>query len=273
MNEYNRHNMKINPSDFQHPVDKKATQLIKNQDAFKKALQFVSKNSLERLLACIYRSSMGQLTPKTAPHIFKMLEEACDMFDVSVMPEVFIQRMYSTEISMIGIETPMILISTELLKQIDNQMLWGLLASKIAGVKNGFSEISFVEWMCNAVGLLPITITQPLNVLFQNWHKYLQYTYDRANLVAVGDFNVTMCGILAGTAPMNVLKNMDFKNPECGYMKQCREFLEKTGHWTETARDYQAFAGADVYYAARYMNLYQFAHGDYYDIVEDFLED
>lgn len=273
MNKYNTYNIKINPSNFQHPIDKKTTQLIMGQDAFKKALQFISKNSLERQLACIYRSSMAKLTPETAPHIFKMLEEACEMFGVDLMPEVYIQRIYSTEISMLGIETPMILLSTELLKQLDEQMLWGLLASEVSEIRNGFNEIRFVEWICNSTGLLPITITKPLNVLFQNWHKYLRYTYDRANLIATGDFNVTMCSILAGEAPMYVLKKMNFEDPECEYMKQSREFLEKTGHWTEVVRDYKAFADAGVYYAARYMNLYQFAHGDYYDIVEDFQEE
>ena len=273
MNKYNTQNMKIDPACFQHPVDKKTTQLLIGQDAFKKALQFISKNSLERQLACIYRSSMAQLTPETAPHIFEMLEEACEMFEADVMPEVYIQRTYSTEISMLGIETPLILLSTELLKQLDDRMLWGLLASEVSGIRNSFSEIRFVEWICNSTGLLPVTITNPLKALFQNWHKYLQYTCDRANLIATGDLNLTMCSILAGEAPMHVLKKMDFNDPECDYMKQSREFLEKTGHWTETVRDYKAFADDGVYYASRYMNLYQFAHNDYYDIVEDFLED
>lgn len=246
-NQYNVHNMRLNPADFQHPADKKVSQMIVSQNAFQKALEYISKNSLERQLACIYRSSMARLTPRTAPKLHRMMEEACQMFGVKVMPEIYLQRSYSLLTTMLGIEQPMILISTELLKQPDERMQWGLIASEISGIRNGFNEIRFVEWMCNASGLVPAVISQPLGILFQNWHKYLQFSYDRGTLVSIGDFNVTMCAILAGEAPMEILKKIDFSNPGCSYMKQSREFLERTGHWTEKARDYKAFADAGIY--------------------------
>lgn len=272
MNQYNVHNMMLDPANFQHPADKKVSQLIVSQTAFQKALEYISKNSLERQLSCIYRSSMAQLTPGIAPKLYRMVEEACQMFGAKVAPEIYLQRSYSPFVTMLGIEQPMILVSTELLRQLDEQMQWGLIASKISGIRNGFNEIRFVEWMCNASGLVPALISQPLDILFQNWHKYLQFSYDRGALVATGNFNATMCMILAGQAPMEILKKMDFSNPGCSYMKQSREFLERTGHWTEKIRDCKAFSDAGVYYAARYMNLYQFMQEEYYDLIEDFME-
>lgn len=273
MNQYNVHNMMLDPANFQHPADKKVSQLIVSQTAFQKALEYISKNSLERQLSCIYRSSMAQMTPGIAPKLYRMVEEACQMFGAKVAPEIYLQRSYSPFVTMLGIEQPMILVSTELLRQLDEQMQWGLIASKISGIRNGFNEIRFVEWMCNASGLVPALISQPLDILFQNWHKYLQFSYDRGALVATGNFNATMCIILASQAPMEILKKMDFSNPRCSYMKQSREFLERTGHWTEKIRDYKSFSDAGVYYAARYMNLYQFMQEEYYDLIEDFMEE
>lgn len=273
MNQYNVHNIRIVPADFQHPADRRVSQLLLSQPAFKKALEYISKNSLERMLACIYRSSMAQLTPKTAPKICRMLEEACEMFGVDTMPEVFLERRYLTAVEMIGIEKPMILISTELLRQMDERQQWGMIASEVSGIPNGFGEIKFVEWLCSSSGLVPFQISQPLGMFFQNWHKYLQFSYDRGTLIALGDFNEAMRSILTGEVPAEILKKMEFNDPECDYMKQSREFLEKTGHWTEKVRDYKAIVEAGVYYAARYMNLYQFAHSEYYDLVEDFWEE
>lgn len=272
MNRYNIHNIVLNPADFQYPADRKVSQLILSQPAFQKALGSVSKNSLERQLACIYRSSMAQLTPKIAPKIHTMLEEACGMFGVEVMPEVFLQRTYTLSVTMLGIEKPMLLISTELLRQLDEQMQWGVIASQVSGIRNGFSEIRFVEWLCNSSGLVPGTVSQPLDMLFRNWHKYLQFSYDRATFIAIGDFNAAMCCILAGEAPMEILKKVNFNDPGCDYMKQSREFLERTGHWTDRVRDVKAVTDRGGFYAARYMNLFQFAKEDYYDLVEGFWE-
>ena len=133
------------------------------------------------------------------------------------MPEVFPQRTYAVSVTMLGVEKPMILISTELLRQLDEQMQWGLIASQILGIRNGFSEIRFVEWLCNSSGLVPISVSQPLDMLFRNWHKYLQFSYDRATLIAIGNFNTAMCCILAGEAPMEVLRKMNFNDTGCDY--------------------------------------------------------
>lgn len=273
MNEYNVHNMKINPAEFQHPIDKKATELVMGQDAFRKALQFISKNSVERQMLCLYRATYAQLTPRNAPCIFQMIEEACEMFGTKKRPEVYLHRTYFLDVTTKGVDTPVILLSTELLRQLDDRMLWGILAAEIAGIRGGYCEINMVDWLCSFTGLLPAIITGPLKTGIEKWRKYYQYSYDRANLIATGSLNLTMRSILAGQAPAHILENMNFEDPECDYMKQTREFLSKTGHWTELMRDYTAFMGAETYPAARYMDLYQFAHKEYYDIVEDYLED
>ncbi len=273
MNQYNIHNIKINPADFQHPMDKNATRLIQSSAAFRKCLEFISKQSLEKQMQCIYRSSLAQLTPKTAPGICRMAEEACEMFGAETVPELFLQRSYTTAVTMMGIEKPLILLSTELLKDIKEEMLWGLIAAEISGIRNGFGEIRFAEWLCDSAGIIPAVISRPLSKLFKEWHKYLQFSHDRAALIAIGDFNKTMCAVLAGEIPMEILMRMDFSDPNCSYMKQSREFLENKGHWTETLRDIKAFSNEGVFYAARYVNLYQFMKNEYWDITEDFMEE
>lgn len=271
MEQYNVNHMRIDAHSFQHPVDRAIVEKIQGMQAFSKALQFISKNSIEKMLGGLYRSSMAQVTPQASPVLFAMLKEAAGLFGVSVMPDIFLVRDYSMMALLAGIEKPIILFSTELLKNLPEDVLWGLIASEMSGIANGFCQIKFVEWMCNSsMGIFPDVITQPLAVAFQNWHKYAQYSFDRAALIATGNFNTAMQIMLAGEAPRETLAALEFDNPGCAYMGQCREFLEDDGRLIKIAKNCNAVFSNTSYYASRYLELFQFYQSEYYDLVEEY---
>jgi len=273
MGEYNKYHIKISPREFQHSGDKAVSEKIMDMEAFKKALEFVSKNSIEKQFGCICRSSMAQVTSRVSPALFQMVEEASEMFGAPVLPDIFLVRSYRMMLIMVGVKTPLILISTKLLEEISEMALWGIMASEISGMNSGFCQIKLIEYLCNFFsGLLPGTVVQPLSMAFQNWHKYAQYSFDRANLIATGDMDVTMQGVLAGEAPRKVLEGMAFHNPNCGYMKQSREFLKNEGTAMEKLRDYKAVFAKQAFYGSRYLELFRFYQSQYYDLVEDFMD-
>lgn len=273
MNHYNVNHIKINPQIFQHPADRAMTEKIVNMQAFQKALQFISKNSIEKQMGGVYRSSVAQLTPHVSPVIFEMLQEAAEMFEVPVIPDIFLIREYSMMMTMIGIEKPMILVSTEFLENLSEKTLWGILASEVSGIKNGFCEIKLVEWLCNSsIGILPDVLAQSLMVVFRNWHKYAQYSFDRAALIATGNFNTAMQLVLTGGAPKEVLESVRFDDPNCEYMKQCREFLENDDKATKMVRNSKALFSDFPFCASRYLELFQFYQSQYYDLIEDYLD-
>lgn len=194
------------------------------------------------------------------------------MFGVEAEPELFLERVYPLIMRVEGINHPQIIMSTELLKHIDEQGLWGLIASEAAGIRNGYCEITFVEKLCKS-GLIPDVLAVPLRSLFSIWHKYAQFSFDRAALIATGDFNATMRAVMAGEAPKNILDNIDFSDPDCAYMRQAREFLQQTDGITTVFRTAKAISGEWIFYASRYMDLFNFYRSEYFDIMEDYEED
>ena len=78
--------------------------------------------------------------------------------------------------------------------------------------------------------------------------------------------------ILTGEAPQEVLETIEFGNPNCEYMKQCREFLENDDKAVKTVRDSKALFSNQSFYASRYLELFQFYQTQYYDLIEDFLD-
>lgn len=270
MGKYNTRNQKISPSRFQYPADKTVTEKILKLPAFKSAMQFVSKNSIERELSILYHSSLAQITREASPMIHQMVDEAMEMFGIEVRPEVFLQRAYPMTMQIQGAERPMIIISSQLLERVSEECLWGMLASQVAGIGTGFCEIKFIQWLCSSsAGIIPDSIALPLRGLFSVWHKTAEYTFDRANLIAAEDFNVTMQAVLLGEAPPEVLRTIPFADPNCEYMKQCREYLQNENFLLDKMRDFHVLTSETLAYAARYMSLFQFYNGEYQDLREE----
>ncbi len=271
MGRYNRNGIRIAPAAYQHPADRAASDAVKKSEAFRRALGYISKIGVEKQMQGLYRACYAQVTPSVSPAIHEMLREAQEMFDVPVVPEVFLVRQYPMQVLLTGVRQPVLTISTELLRQMDEDMLWGLLASEMAGIKAGFGEIKLIEWLCSTAGaLLPVGMAAPLAVLLQNWHRYAQYTFDRSTLIATGDFNKCMTFILLGEAPAGVLGNINFLDPNNPYMRQSRAFLEEPDLVANTVRRTNAVLTGTAFYAARYMELFRFYQSDYQDIIEDY---
>ena len=272
MNQYNVRNIRIDPSVFQHPMDKQATQSVQSNQAFQKALKWISENSVERVVRQLNHSSRARVTPSVSPKLTRMIAEGCEMFGVGTEPELYLDRSYQLSMRAQGIKQPQIVMSTEFLKHLDERELWGMIACVTAGIRSGYCEITFVEELCKC-GLLPDILVIPLTSLFNVWHKYAQFSFDRAALIATGDFNVTMRAIMAGEAPKNILANVNFSDPDCAYMKQAREFLQQTDGVTSIARTAKAMSGDGIFYVSRYIDLFHFYQSEYYDIMDEYGED
>ncbi len=271
MPQYNKHNLRVDPSVFQHPAEKAASDLLRKAGAFQKAMAFISENSLETVMYSYNRSTLAEITAEVSPTIDNMLSEAEEMFGVDCRMTIFMERRYEMTAMLSGIKKPYLVISSELLKQTDDETLWGLLASEVAGIKSGFNTIKFVEKMCAVPNsLISPVISAPLKLMFMNWHKYAEYSFDRANLLATGDLNVTMRGILLGETPQEALKEIDFTDPDNTYMRQCREFLSKKDKVMDKARDTKAILSSCLYYASRYVALFKFYQSDFFDIIEEY---
>ena len=271
MGRYNQKNIHIDPSVYQHPADRTASDAVRKSEAFQKSLGLISRFGIEKEIHGLYRACCAQITPSVSPAIHEMLKEAQEMFDVPVIPDIFLERTYQMRVLLTGVERPVVTVSSELLRQMDEPMLWGLMASEMAAVKAGFGEIKLIEWLCSTAGpLLPAGIAASLKVLLKNWHRYAQYTYDRTTLIAGGDFNRAVRFMLLGEAPAGVLDKMDFLDPNNRYMKQCRSFLSEKDLVANTVRGAGAVLSGGDFYASRYMELFRFYHSDYQDLIEEF---
>lgn len=273
MSLYNVHHLHIDPKVFQHPSDKAISDKIQNNSAFSTALDFINKNGLERMLYSLYYSSFIHITERTGPELVTMCQEAADMFGLEKTPELFLSRSYDLFGRVMGTTKPVLLYSTEFIHLLDGVSLFGALACNVAATRTGYSQIRTIDQLVSEFGsFLPPIVTLSLRELLKQWRKTAQYTADRATLLAVGDFNLAMQVILSGEIPMNVLKKIDFADPNCSYMKQCLEFEADKGKVTNAMRTLNKISTSGAMYASRYLELYDFYHHEYDDLMEDYAQ-
>lgn len=273
MNKYNKQNLHIDPMTFQHPKNTAlGNQLVEN-NAFKKVLEFISKNSIERSLRGLYLSSFLKATASTAPNLIRMRDEACELFGVEKKPEIFLYRDYSAVTTLKGIDNPMILMSTELINVMSEQALWGIVASSVSAIRTDYCSIRMVEETLSFVKMLvPDLFVSALSELITRWRASAQFSFDRAALMATGEFNIAMQGILAGEMPRKILENIDFSDPDCGYMKQCLRYFSDQGFAMKVARSADTVLEGTAPYASRYLELYNFYKNDFFDLMDEYSE-
>ena len=270
MAKYNTRGIKMAPGLFQHPADRAACKAIKASDAFRKALAFISSNSLEKYLNGIYSSSMLQLTPENAPVIYEMIDEAKEMFGEKRDPIIFTERRYSFKTGIEGIEKVFVRASTECLYRMDETTLWIWISGIISAVKSGYGEIGFINTLClNSAGILPDIVVKSMSLLLDNWRKYAQLSIDRAGLVASGDINAVIRNIYLDYPP-ELLDDEDLTSPDCRIYKQAMEFANNENAIEGVAWNIYSVLRKDSYRSFRYLELLKFYKEEYPGIISLF---
>lgn len=270
-NQYNVSGLHIDPAVFQHPTDRAITEKIRNSNAFGKIFSLISKHGMEHVIYSFYLSSCARLTQKNAPGLIRMCEEASGMFGLSTPPELFLERSYDMSGKIRCINKPVILLSTEMISSLSERGTWGAIAACACGARSGYTEIDMIDWASGTLAqmnLAPASAVNQLAGLIAQWKKVAQLTFDRATLLATGDLNTAMEVVLGGEIPTEALRRIDFTDPNCGYMKQCRAFAANQGKVNSTLRMAEAVGGGDALSATRYIELFQFWQGEYQDLME-----
>lgn len=268
-NIYNKNNKIISIEDYQHPSEKKAMEKLIKLPGFNKALSFISEKSIEKSYYILNDSSKMKISKDMSPKIHTMLAEARKMFEVKTTPAVYLERNYTMMVELNGIKSPFIIISSSVLEQYNDSMLWAMLASEVAGIKVRFSEIKLVSKMIDmAKGAFPFAIDAALTIAINDWWRCNSYTYDRAFLLASESFEMAAKHILYGEVDPATLDNLHLDQPDNDYYKQAKEFLDSCGSQGVYQKLATIFTRGQ-WAASRYVELYNwYFSGMYDDVIE-----
>jgi len=189
----------ITASDFQHPKEAKSMMTLKNTKGLEKIVKKFYDMGIENIIKLQYTGSSLKLSPKSFPELYRLTETACDILGVDNVPELYVHRSEQFTATTLGVDRPMIAISTECLDKLSQQELLFMIGREVAQIKCQhilYQEIGFIfpELMDALSGItlgLSGVLSSGLKYALFHWAQMAEYTADRGGLLVCQDVYVT----------------------------------------------------------------------------------
>ncbi|MFT5983304.1 MAG: Zn-dependent protease with chaperone function [Ulvibacter sp.] len=193
MNSYKLYDIKA--SDFQHPKEVKSLLTLKNTKGLERVVKKFYDMGIENIIKLQYTGSSLKLSPKSFPDLFRLTETACDILNVDDVPELYVHRSEQFTATTLGVEKPMIAISTECLDKLSKEELLFIIGREVAKIKCQhilYQEIGFIfPELMNALSGITLgfsgVLSSGLKYALFHWAQMAEYTADRGGLLVCQD--------------------------------------------------------------------------------------
>lgn len=214
----------LNHIEYEHPFDKKALNALENTPGLSYVGKFITKNTIEKFYTVQCTGSNLKVTKTSYPQLYEYLEYACQILDMPMIPDMYVQYGYEINAYTIGSENPIIVINSGLIDLCDENEIMFIIGHELGHIK---SNHMLYHMMANIINLIIDQIpwgsyaAAPLQYALYYWSRMSEFTADRAgwlccqNLNAVVRAFVKMAGL-----PINQYPNLDAKS----FIQQAKDF-------------------------------------------------
>ena len=178
---------------YEHPADRGALMALRAIPGFDSVLKALSSAIGERSIRLLYLSSATRVSPRQYPQIHQMLHECAATLDVQPVPEMFIEQDPNPSAMAIGLDKPIIVISTGMLNLTDDEGIRFIIGHEVGHVLSGhavyrtmllslINVAASVQWLpLGAWGIRAIILG------LNEWFRKSELSCDRAGLLCSQD--------------------------------------------------------------------------------------
>ncbi|MDB9452144.1 M48 family metallopeptidase [Dolichospermum circinale] len=190
---------------YEHPFDKKALASLQNMPGLSPLLKKVNEYGIDRLLRLQSIASEIRVTPRNFPQLYQPLLEACQILDVTTIPELYLFRGTGhIRTYIIGVEKPIVGINIEAMEWLNYDELLFIFGYEIARIKSQhmiYHQMSIVMpvlkiWISSTTLGLGGLIASGVELALYNWVMMAKFTADRAGLLACQDIDVATTALM-----------------------------------------------------------------------------
>jgi hypothetical protein len=190
---------------YEHPFDKKALASLQNMPGLSPLLKKVNEYGIDRLLRLQSIASEIRVTPRNFPQLYQPLLEACQILDVTTIPELYLFRGTGhIQTYIIGVEKPIVGINIEAMEWLNYDELLFIFGYEIARIKSQhmiYHQMSIVMpalkmWLSSTTLGLGGLIASGVELALYNWVMMAKFTADRAGLLACQDIDVATTALM-----------------------------------------------------------------------------
>ena len=190
---------------YEHPFDRKALASLQNMPGLSPLLKKVNEYGIDRLLRLQSIASEIRVTPRNFPQLYQPLLEACQILDVTTIPELYLFRGTGhIRTYIIGVEKPIVGINIEAMEWLNYDELLFIFGYEIARIKSQhmiYHQMSIVMpalkmWLSSTTLGLGGLIASGVELALYNWVMMAKFTADRAGLLACQDIDVATTALM-----------------------------------------------------------------------------
>ena len=242
-------------AEFQHQRDSSTASSIFNNKFTAQILNSLA--GLEKTYTYLYESSCPQLTKKTSPKLFDSLERACEMFGLETCPKVFVTRNYREMVFVRGVNNPFIIFSSEYLKKLDDETLFGILAGQVAGIRCKHHTIFFITWGLEFAASVVPAGSIVVSGIVNEWLRNRWFTYDKTFALATKNRALSLRQVLLNVMPKNILDQMALGTNQDAFFEQAENFVNMTNRQANIRSVVSKFSDKD-WLPERFVELKKF---------------
>ena len=218
----------LRPQSYEHSSDRKTLDALQGQSGLETLIRKCNEFGLERLLRVQLMGSYLRAGEDCFPHLYRAVQDGCDILDVPKRPAVYIQPGGLNAFTA-GVDNPILVFEAGLIDALSEEELRFVVGHELGHIKSGhvlyYQIAMLLPVLAEVVGAATLgfgsLLSFPLEVALIRWQRMSELTADRAGLLACQDVNAaTMAMIKLAGLP---LKFFDRVNTE-DFLAQAREF-------------------------------------------------
>ncbi len=250
---------------YEHPADRGALVALRAIPGFDQVLRAISGAIGDRSVRLFYLASSVRVSPRQYPKIHQLVAECATTLDLQPVPELYVQRDPRPNAMAVGLDRPVIVVTTGMLDLVDEDGLRFVVGHEVGHVLSGHAvyQTMLLQLINIATSLqwLPIGAwgLRAIVMGLGEWHRKAELTGDRAGLLCCQDPQVAL-RVHASLAGAENPDEMDVS----GFLDQASEY-ESSGDVRDSLLKLLQITGQTHPLAAlRAAELQKWAAGDVY---------
>ena len=188
----------LSPRAYEHPADRGALVALRAIPGFDTVVRLISGAVGERSVRLLYLATSVRTSPRQYPELHSFVAECASTLDLHPAPELYITQDPRPDALTIGLDRPIIVITTGMLQLVDAEGMRFVIGHEVGHVLSGhavyrtmllqlISISSSVQWLpIGAWGVRAIVLA------LHEWFRKSELSADRAGLLCTQDPNVAL---------------------------------------------------------------------------------
>ncbi|WP_377271469.1 M48 family metallopeptidase [Peterkaempfera sp. SMS 1(5)a] len=250
---------------WEHPADRSALVALRKLSGFDDVLKKLAGLVSERSVRLMFLATAVKTSERQFPHIHDMVRDAAYILDLEKVPELYVTQDPRPNAMCIGMETPIIVLTTGLVEMLDEEELRAVVGHEVGHAMSGHAVyrtmLLILTNIATRIAWLPLGNIAIMAIItaLKEWFRKSELSCDRAGLLVGQDIHASMRGLmkLAGghhLAEMNV----------DAFLEQAEEY-EKAGDLRDgVIKLLQVLPQTHPFAVVRAAQLKKWAEGDDY---------